>query len=554
MKKTISISIAHTLFNIEEDAYAKLELYLRSIKEHFAANPDNEEIVGDIESRIAERLSELPHKIITLADVERITADMGTINQFDETEAHEEKTHSSKKGHRKQLYRDPDGAVIAGVASGLSYYTGVSADVMRLIFVIAAFIHGIGIPVYIVLWFLLPEATTPSQKLEMRGDPVTLSNMSSMVKEKIDSIDMNSGKSTRKKILSIPGKVLREIVNLIQNGIFPAFRVIIGSMLAVSGFGLAVGGTILAGILLFSAPIAFMPIGMGEMMNGTLFYVALAGSYIAGLIPCILIFFLGLGLLNKKTFLSTKIILALLALFFAGLVVSGITISRLSVSIGERLQTNPNYAQTSRVLALDEFSTLSVSDGFNVTYVPGTEYSATISGRGYDIDHISAQVSDKTLSIKNVPFDHRCLLFCWHTPLSITVTSPTLSGITVHDGVSLRGSLTTRGPLSLTSTDGSDIDMTISANTLNATLSDGSHVTLSGTITTETISAKDGSHFDGKDLQASQATITARDGANIEVSASQTLNVTGSDGSSIQYQGEPQITKNLSDGSSLQAL
>jgi hypothetical protein len=109
MKKTFNISINNTPFTIEEDAYQKLDAYLNAIKTHFASNVDKEEIIKDIEARIAEKLSDLSHAIATEKDVDSIIADMGTINQFDGTK--EEPVSTSKT--KKRLYRDTDNAIIA---------------------------------------------------------------------------------------------------------------------------------------------------------------------------------------------------------------------------------------------------------------------------------------------------------------------------------------------------------------------------------------------------------------------------------------------------------
>ncbi len=192
MKKTISINIANTLYNIEEDAYQALDGYLSAVKAHFASNEDKDEILKDIEARIAERFSENPGTVITLVQVEKVIEDMGSVNQFDDVQQ-----EPVTEGGKKRLYRDTDDAVLAGVASGLGQYFGIDTTIVRLIFLVSIFLGGLGIATYIVLWLMVPEALTAAQKLEMRGEPVNLSTVSSFVKEKIESL---SNKNSKKKL------------------------------------------------------------------------------------------------------------------------------------------------------------------------------------------------------------------------------------------------------------------------------------------------------------------------------------------------------------------
>jgi phage shock protein C len=61
----------------------------------------------------------------------------------------------------KRLYRDEYRKKVAGVCAGLSEYFTVDVAIVRLIFVVACFIHGIGILPYIVLWIVLPKKPHP---------------------------------------------------------------------------------------------------------------------------------------------------------------------------------------------------------------------------------------------------------------------------------------------------------------------------------------------------------------------------------------------------------
>lgn len=186
MKKTTSISINNTLFHIEDDAFQSLDSYLKSIQAHFANNPDKDEIISDIEERIAEKFSEHGARVITETQVKNIIDTMGTVEQFSETK--EESNPGEKTSQARRLYRNPDDSLIAGICSGLGVYLHIDTRIIRVLFIISIFFGGLGIFAYVILWIIIPNATTAAQKLSMRGAPVTLASLSKVVKDKINDI------------------------------------------------------------------------------------------------------------------------------------------------------------------------------------------------------------------------------------------------------------------------------------------------------------------------------------------------------------------------------
>jgi len=190
MKKTIPITIAGSLFYIEEDAYDKLSKYLESIKKHFSSSPESFEIVSDIESRIAEQFLENKknnEKIVTLKEVEDLIKTMGNVEDFNDQEnsGDDKQKEGSGKNVEKKLFRDPDDLIIAGVSSGIAAYLGIDSVLVRLIFVLTIFFGGTGILVYIILWIVMPMAKTSTDKLQMRGEPVTINSVNQMVRIKL---------------------------------------------------------------------------------------------------------------------------------------------------------------------------------------------------------------------------------------------------------------------------------------------------------------------------------------------------------------------------------
>ena len=189
MKKIININLSSRLIPIEDSAYEILRQYLDSLRRYFSQEEGADEIVGDIESRIAEVFQDKIRKgahCITDDDVQAIKTSMGTPEQFGDEPAaaaadSAKQSQSSSSGEsfipyvrpRKRFYRDPDGKVLGGICSGLGAYFNVDPIVFRIIFALMAIgLWGGGILLYFILWIATPEAITAAEKLEMRGERV----------------------------------------------------------------------------------------------------------------------------------------------------------------------------------------------------------------------------------------------------------------------------------------------------------------------------------------------------------------------------------------------
>jgi phage shock protein PspC (stress-responsive transcriptional regulator) len=212
MKKALQISIAKTLFTVEEDAYAALDRYLAAVKAHFAATDGHDEIVADIETRIAEQLLESKEQVITLPTVESVTKQMGSVDDFDDAET-TKRPLAEQVDQKKKLYRDADNGIIAGVCSGLAAFFGVNVLWLRIGFVVLSLFNLVGVIIYGILWLVLPEAKTASQKLEMVGTPVTLATLSETVNERIGELRSSRGRRVGRALV-VPFRVLFQILRV----------------------------------------------------------------------------------------------------------------------------------------------------------------------------------------------------------------------------------------------------------------------------------------------------------------------------------------------------
>jgi phage shock protein PspC (stress-responsive transcriptional regulator) len=196
MNKTVNINLAGTFFHIDEDAYGKLQRYLVAIKKSLTDPQGSDEIIKDIEARIAELFSEklkTSTQVVTIKELDEVIAVMGQPEDYavDDDIFEDAPPRASKKSRsaHKQLFRDIDNKFISGVSSGLSHYLGIDAVWVRLIWILLTlFSSGTFIFVYILFWILVPAAESTSDKLKMTGEPINISNIEKKFKEGYETV------------------------------------------------------------------------------------------------------------------------------------------------------------------------------------------------------------------------------------------------------------------------------------------------------------------------------------------------------------------------------
>ena len=472
MKKTIQINIAGMVFNIEEDAYEKLNAYLASIKQYFASYEGSQEIVSDIEARIAEKFwtnqKSDNQPVITHEGVNDLIKSMGSVSDFEAIEEEEDlrntaqsttgssqstvnnqssadssysETGSSQSAQPKRLYRDVkrkalggvlaglahyfnidvvwarivflllflglppidddlgpisgfvflgyfvcwvvfppnfnldedkkikkfyrdnDNKVLGGVCSGLAAYFGVDITVIRLLFVLGVFLFGTGFLAYIILWIVAPKAQTLTQKMEMKGEPVTLSNIETNIKESIN-VDKNAPENALTKILLFPfrliGIVIKALGEVLKH-LGPVARVLAGVMLMLFSLFAIVG--------VVAAVAAFFGVTSGiegtEFFDNSPFKIfsqdihPMAGffAFLAMFTPFLALLLTGLTLLSNRRIGNRNFWISLLGLWLAGLMGTGILATKYALNFKKkgRFEQTKNFPYTlsGQTLVLD---------------------------------------------------------------------------------------------------------------------------------------------------------------------------------------------------------
>ena len=332
MNKTVNINLAGIVFHIDENAFETLNNYLNALKNHFKNEEGGDEILKDIEGRIAELFTKRLDKkeAISLTDINEITTIMGDPSQYDDeieqeqSQESQDKEEDLRKGKRRKVFRDEEDRMIGGVCRGMAHYFDINVLFCRIIFIGILFLIGPGAPfLYIMFWIALPSAKTTAEKLEMKGEKVNINNIEKNIKDELNIIEnkiLDADKKYTKEIFGA-NSFFRKIVDFCIRVITGIFK-FIGSCFGI--FCILFGGILLFLIFSFAfsgAEILFQNHPMVEHVYSNFFNNKSATwlSLFIG-IPMVAIILFGLRLVNNtKIHMNYKIgifVLWIISLFF----------------------------------------------------------------------------------------------------------------------------------------------------------------------------------------------------------------------------------------------
>ena len=375
MKKSLNINLAGLVFHIDEDAYHLLSNYLDSLQRHYKQTEEGEEILTDIEARIAEIFQDnltQYHTVVTIAEVENAIELIGRPEDFTEADNGEPHAESysepfynepNERAKNRKLYRDPDGRYVAGVAAGLGHFLGVAPVYVRAGFIILQFFYGLGIFLYIALWVLIKEAKTSAQKLEMRGEQVNLSNIEKTIRDEFENVKENVKKGFEKSFSNVHfeqyARQTGSGVRKVMEGFWIFFKALLRLVAIVLGIAFAIGGTVTFAIVVTMLVFPNLPFASGieggamvQTLIGLILpaenvkLTTLALLMVIG-IPIIWIVYSGIKLIFNLKTKSKPVMVTSAVLWFIGL---GIL-----VSIGGRTAQNfSNQTHIDEVAVLDK--------------------------------------------------------------------------------------------------------------------------------------------------------------------------------------------------------
>lgn len=282
MNKIIDIHLGGITFRLDEPAYIALVAYLEALGKHLEQTESRDEVLADIEARIAEifhaRL-EGQRTVLGMADVTFAREALGQPEDFGEAT-------QPPSPSRRRLFRDGEGQILSGVCSGLSHYFSVDVVWIRAAFLLTILFSGMGLVLYFILWGITPRAESAADRLAMRGEPATFENIWRTVETE----------GRRNAGAREPGVVERNLRGLLA-GLIEIFALVLRGIgvffLLLMFLGLLVAGAVLVAVGdggFWSLPSVqslelFLPTGMGSMwvlIAGQLLVMGLLGLVVMG--------------------------------------------------------------------------------------------------------------------------------------------------------------------------------------------------------------------------------------------------------------------------------
>jgi phage shock protein PspC (stress-responsive transcriptional regulator) len=554
MKKTINISLGKINFSAEEDAYQKLDQYLKTLSGHFNTYPGGSEIIEDIESRLAEQFAaKAVNKIITLQMVEAEIKNMGSPEELNAANTTSQNTASQENLNRK-MYRNPDDIIIAGVASGIAAYFGVDSVWVRLGFILLTLGSGFGIILYIALWLILPEAKTDTQKMQMRGQPVNLKNVEAVVKERVEEFKKKDS-SKVKRVLAAPiyalGSLLRALANLIKK-LVPIFFRVIGALLSIASC-MAMAFLFLIFIsLLVNVNSPYLDFPLSSIAFGTTYYLAVISAFFVIFVPLILIIMLGASLATLRFILTKFAGFSLVALWIIALALSANLGLKLAPQIENIYKNDQKFKTESRTLNLQDFNSVEINSASVATITKGESFKVIVKGRQNDLDQLSAGVENQTL-VLNQNSGVKFCLFCFKKPLEFEIQMPALQNIKAEGASKVNAFGFTQNDFTVKLSGASRINLDAIVNNLNAKLSGASRLTFSGEINNLNIDASGASQSDFSQMKTNidSVYIKLSGASRAYLFTANLLNVQASGASSVYFFSAKQIENKLSGSSKL---
>lgn len=310
----------------------------------------------------------------------------------------------------RKLFRDNERKVIGGVSGGLAAYFGFDIIVIRLLFVVTG-CFGFGLIAYIVLWIVLPPAITITDKMEMQGEPVTLSNIESNLKKNFNLKE--DEENVFVKILLFPFRLIGMILTGLGKLIYPlieVLRVAIGVFITFFGLTLVVTVIITTGVLVGIISGSAVNINLGvpfneaslpiDAMSKAVPTISIIAAFVGAIIPGIMVTLLGISVIAKRILFSSVVGWSMFVLFLASLLVLSFTVPKIVYSFKQdgEVKTESLYALPSNnkriVLKVNEI-------GLDDYIRP------QVNIRGYDgkdiklVQTIESQGASRQLAIEN---------------------------------------------------------------------------------------------------------------------------------------------------------
>jgi phage shock protein PspC (stress-responsive transcriptional regulator) len=413
MNEVSRIHLGRQPFTIAADAHSDLKAYLSAIKK----KAQDEEVMNEVELRMSELLLERGvsgDKVVLPADVDFIKEQLGTPADFSSDESDKADDKPEPSNAAKRLFRDTDRALVGGVAAGIANYFGLEPAIIRLIFVVLIFGGGSGLILYLLLWLAIPPATSTSEKLQMKGKPVTLEAL----KESVNRADVPAAaRRVNKTVLSVIDGLFRVVVKVLGVGFILSGAVLIFGVVATRLYMILHNGR------LFQENI--FPVGFREQL---LLWLGM-GVFV---IVSVFILLIGVATLRRKWPVRSWITGVLAGLLMLGSVTTAVLVADAVPRVRERYQTT---LHTTAVKDIQPFSKVVTEGNIDIEYISAPSYGVTVHySDNPDLTKLKVLVKDKVLYVDSRSLDatDHCYMLCLFPRYNMTVQifAPTVKDFT----------------------------------------------------------------------------------------------------------------------------
>ncbi len=520
MKRTLTINLNGFVFNIDEDAYQTLNQYLEDLGRHFAAD-EKEEILKDIEARVAELFSEklVNRNVVEMKDVREVIEQLGQPSQFEDESGAQSEAQSAEPqqpftaGERRKsrkLYRDTANKKIGGVAAGVAVYMDWDPTVVRILFLlIMLFSLGWTIFIYILMWIFIPEANSVAQRLEMQGVEPTAEN--------IGSYAVNN----ETPIASTPSPLAK---------ILKVIAIVVLSFIGIGLFASVMGVLIATIMLVFHLlPIA---VGINEILLLTSIGVFL-------IVPAIAIVMFCVYLVSNRKPRHKWAAWVLFGLWLASIVGMSITCvnayNHRNRWDGEEIQNallkywddddedydEQYYSNEDRNSG--DFRAIDAEEAVTVKFMQGDSTSVEVKAPQSKIANVRTDIRNGVLYIRNENPNMK-----GNQRIIVCVTAPQLDKIKMSEACNF------------------ECESDVNFPKLEIQVEEASRVKLAGKIDTLNVRAEEAAHADLEDVTADMATIRAEEASHVAMGTARELRIQTAEASAVTYKGTPQLLRKSS--------
>ena len=182
---SVTARLNRSTLQFEEAAYAHLASYLEEAARTLADNPDQVEILSDLEQAIADKCSgrmASGQAVVTLAELQPVLEEIGSVQVPGGAHAEPQPARPATR----PLQQVSEGALISGVCQGIARYFGLDVTLVRVVAVLLLFVSGGGmILVYLSLMLLLPFAPRQPGSEPIRTIPAKSRQFAGFVRSKL---------------------------------------------------------------------------------------------------------------------------------------------------------------------------------------------------------------------------------------------------------------------------------------------------------------------------------------------------------------------------------